>query len=63
MSYSELKQQAGFRSKKESGKFAYHLRKLLKQNLIVQNKAERKYMLTSLGRLVLIAAKQIEEQA
>ncbi len=63
MSYSELKQQTGFRSKKESGKFAYHLRKLLKQNLIAQNKAEKKYMLTSLGRLVLTAAKQIEEQA
>lgn len=63
MSYSELKQQTGFRSKKESGKFAYHLRKLLRQNLITQNKAEKKYMLTSLGRLVLTAAKQIEEQA
>jgi ribonucleoside-triphosphate reductase len=63
MSYSELKQHAGFRSKKESGKFAYHLRKLLRQNLIILNRAERKYMLTSLGRLVLTAAKQIEEQA
>jgi len=29
--YSELKSLAGFRSKKESGKFAYHLRKLLRQ--------------------------------
>lgn len=63
MSYSELKQQTGFRSKKESGKFAYHLRKLLRQNLITQNKAEKKYMLTGLGRLVLTVAKQIEEQA
>lgn len=63
MTYSELKQQTGFKSKKESGKFAYHLRKLLRQNLVTQNKAERKYSLTSLGRLVLTAAKQIEEQA
>jgi len=63
MTYSELKTLAGFKSKKESGKFAYHLRKLLRQNLIAQNRAERKYMLTTLGRLVLSAAKQIEEQA
>lgn len=63
MTYSELKTLAGFKAKKESGKFAYHLRKLLRQNLIVQNRAERKYMLTTLGRLVLNSAKQIEEQA
>ena len=29
LTYSELKSLAGFKSKKESGKFAYHLRKLL----------------------------------
>lgn len=63
MTYSELKTLAGFKAKKESGKFAYHLRKLLRQSLIAQNRAERKYMLTALGRLVLNSAKQIEEQA
>ena len=31
LTYSELKSLAGFKSKKESGKFAYHLRKLLRQ--------------------------------
>ena len=31
LTYSELKALAGFKSKKESGKFAYHLRKLLRQ--------------------------------
>ena len=30
LTYSELKSLAGFKSKKESGKFAYHLRKLLR---------------------------------
>jgi ribonucleoside-triphosphate reductase len=63
MTYSELKTQAGFKAKKESGKFAYHLRKLLRQNLIAQNRAERKYMLTQLGRLVLNSSKEIEKQA
>lgn len=63
MSYSELKTLAGFKSKKESGKFAYHLRKLVKQTLISLNRAERKYIVTSLGRLVLNLTRQIEEQS
>ena len=63
LSYSELKTLAGFKSKKESGKFAYHLRKLVKQTLISLNRAERKYIVTSLGRLVLNLTRQIEEQS
>lgn len=63
MSYSELKTRAGFKSKKESGKFAYHLRKLVKQTLISLNRAERKYTVTNLGRLVLNLTRQIEEQS
>lgn len=39
LTYSELKSLAGFKSKKESGKFAYHLRKLLKQSLVALNKS------------------------
>ena len=63
LSYSELKTLAGFKSKKESGKFAYHLRKLVKQTLIALNRAERKYTVTNLGRLVLNLTRQIEEQS
>ncbi|MHB1909417.1 MAG: anaerobic ribonucleoside-triphosphate reductase [Nitrososphaerales archaeon] len=63
LSYSDLKTLAGFKSKKESGKFAYHLRKLVKQTLISLNRAERKYTVTSLGRLVLNLTRQIEEQS
>jgi len=63
LSYSELKTLAGFKSKKESGKFAYHLRKLVKQTLIALNRAERKYSVTNLGRLVLNLTRQIEEQS
>src|ERR671910_874962 len=33
LTYSELKSLAGFKSKKESGKFAYHLRKLLRHSI------------------------------
>jgi len=63
LSYSELKTYAGFKSKKESGKFAYHLRKLVKQMLVSLNRAERKYQVTNLGRLILNLTRQIEEQS
>ncbi|MFQ5920392.1 MAG: anaerobic ribonucleoside-triphosphate reductase [Nitrososphaerales archaeon] len=63
LTYSELKAHAGFKSKKESGKFAYHLRKLLRQSLVALNKAERRYTITNLGKLVLSLARQIEERS
>ena len=47
LTYSELKSLAGFKSKKESGKFAYHLRKLLRQSLVALNKSERRYTITN----------------
>ena len=59
LTYSELKSLAGFKSKKESGKFAYHLRKLLRQSLVALNKSERRYTITNLGNLVLSLARQI----
>ena len=63
LTYSELKSFAGFKSKKESGKFAYHLRKLLKQSLVALNKSEKRYTITNLGKLVLSLARQIEERS
>ncbi|HUI00655.1 MAG TPA: anaerobic ribonucleoside-triphosphate reductase [Nitrososphaerales archaeon] len=63
LTYSALKSLAGFKSKKESGKFAYHLRKLVRQLLIQLNRQERKYTVTNLGRLVLNLTRQIEEQS
>ncbi len=63
LSYSDLKTLAGFKSKKESGKFAYHLRKLVKQALVSLDRGERKYSISSLGRLVLNLTRQVEEQS
>ena len=63
LSYSDLKMMAGFKSKKESGKFAYHLRKLVRVTLVSLNRSERKYVVTSLGRLILNQARQLEEQS
>lgn len=63
LTYSDLKAQVGFRSKKESGKFAYHLRKLLKHSLVALNRAERKYVITNKGKLILNLTRQIEERS
>ena len=61
--YSELKALAGFRSKKESGKFAYHLRKLTRQSLVSSSKNDKRYTITNLGKIVLDLAGQIERRA
>ena len=61
LTYPELKSFSGFESKKESGKFAYHLRRLLRQSLVALNKSERRYKITNLGKLVLNLARGIEE--
>ncbi len=63
LTYSELKAYAGFKSKKESGKFAYHLRQLLKNSLISLNKGEKKYTITNFGKTVLNLVKQVEERS
>lgn len=63
LAYSELKGMAGFRSKKESGKFAYHLRKMTRQSLVVSNKNDKRYTITNLGRMVLDLAGQIEKKS
>ena len=62
-SYTDLKALAGFGSKKESGKFAYHLRDLTALALVERNKSERRYNITNQGKLVLELAGKIEENA
>jgi len=57
--YPELKFLAGFKSKEESGKFAYHLRRLLREKLVALNKSERRYKITNLGWLVLNLTEEI----
>jgi len=60
--YLDLKSLAGFKSKRDGGKFAYHLRRLLRQSLITLNKSGKRYEITNLGRVVLyIAEKQVEK--
>jgi len=61
LTYSELKSLAGFKIEKDSGKFAYHLRRLLRQSLVAFTKSRRRYKITNLGILVLHLAEEIEK--
>lgn len=63
ITYSELKDSSGFKSKKDSGKFAYHLRKLHKFSLVGLNKTDRRYTITNMGKTVLTVFKQVEKSA
>ena len=60
--YSNLKSQSGFNTEKASGKFAYHLKKLLNQSLVAFNKSQKRYSMTELGKVVLKLAEKIKEK-
>jgi len=69
--YSELKSLAGFNPKLDHGKFAHYIRKLtggyhgfesIRHPMVVLNKSNGKYRITSHGKLVLILARHIEER-
>jgi len=51
--YDELRNQSGFKTRRGNGIFAYQLKKLLRESLIVQGKSEKEYIITKLGKLVL----------
>jgi len=51
--YDELRNQSGFKTQRGNGIFAYQLKKLLRESLIVQGKSEKEYVITKLGKLVL----------
>lgn len=63
LSYTELKNNCGFVKKRESGRFAYHLRLLSAVNLISLNKNTRKYSLTPFGRVVLTVTNELKDAA
>jgi len=56
LSYSDLQSLAGFITERESGKFAYHLRKLVEQSFVTRD-SERVCAITNLGKLFLHRAK------
>jgi len=62
LTYSKLKSLAGLKSKKESEKFAYHLKKLLQESLVDYSKSERRYTIASLGKVVCDFVEEIEKR-
>ena len=48
--YDELRTQCGFMTQKESGKFAYHLKKLVEQSFVSRD-SESVCAITNLGKL------------
>jgi ribonucleoside-triphosphate reductase len=60
LNYSEIMAQLNLNPSRDAGKFAYHLRKLLRADLIDVNKKTKKYELASLGNTVIDFAKNLE---
>jgi len=51
LAYSELQSLVGFKTERESGQFAYHMKKLRIQALVTRN--SEVYEITNLGKLEL----------
>ncbi len=63
LQFSELKATTGFKTKRESGKFSYHLRTLRKLALVNHNTSGARYGITNLGRWALKLHAQMEEHS
>lgn len=63
LSYTEIMNILRLNPTRDAGRFAYHLKALLKTNLIEPDAETKKYRLTSLGRMMLDVSDEIEEKA
>ncbi len=63
LSYTELMNQLKMNPSRDAGRFAYHLKFLLKANLVEVDSEAKKYYLTDLGRMVLDVADRVERKA
>ncbi|MDH7564306.1 MAG: anaerobic ribonucleoside-triphosphate reductase [Candidatus Bathyarchaeota archaeon] len=63
LSYSELMSLLRMSPSKDAGRFAYHLRFLLKADLVEVDADSKKYCLTDLGKMVVDVADRIEKRA
>lgn len=61
LSYSEIMDRLGLEPAKHAGKFAYHLRSLVKARLIEKTDDGKTYRLTDLGERVLEFAQELNE--
>jgi len=63
LSYTELMSSLKMNPSRDAGRFAYHLKFLLKADLIEADVEARKYCLTELGKMVIDIADRIEKKA
>ena len=63
LSYSELMNSLKMNPSRDAGRFAYHLKFLLKADLIEGDVETRKYFLTELGKMVIDVADRVEKKA
>jgi len=63
LSYTELMNSLKMNLSRDAGRFAYHLKFLLKADLIEADVEARKYCLTELGKVVIDVADRIEKKA
>lgn len=61
LSYSEIMSQLDLNPGRDAGKFAYHLRTLLKARLIEVDMESKKYRLTSLGNTMIGFSQEIQK--
>jgi anaerobic ribonucleoside-triphosphate reductase len=62
LSYTELMSALKMNPSRDAGRFAYHLKFLLKADLIEADVEARKYRLTELGKMVINIAEEIERK-
>jgi anaerobic ribonucleoside-triphosphate reductase len=63
ISYTELMSQLRMNPSRDAGRFAYHLKFLLKTDLAETDAETKKYSLTELGKMVLDVADRIDKKA
>ena len=63
LSYTELMNQLKMNPSRDAGRFAYHLKFLLKANLVEADAEAKKYFLTELGKMVIDIADRVDKKA
>ena len=63
LSYTELMGALRMSASRDAGRFAYHLKFLLRANLVEVDAEARKYCLTELGKMVIDVAERIDKEA
>jgi ribonucleoside-triphosphate reductase len=63
LSYTELMNSLKMNPSRDAGRFAYHLKFLLKADLLEADTETKKYVLTDLGKMVLDVADRVEKKA